>query len=105
MLDTPQEAHQEAQLVPSQVHQGHLGGQQQATAGGASAEVSRRWGEEETVVEMVVRHRLEWLGYVARIPDHRIPKSVPFRWLSHLRPQVGPRRRWRDVTKKDLKEG
>ena len=66
-----------------------------------SAEVRRRWGEEETVTEMVMRHRLEWLGHVARMPDHRIPKLA---WLSHPRPHGGPRRRWRDVVKKDLKE-
>ena len=41
---------------------------------------------------------------MARMPDHRIPKSVLFGWLSHPRPQGGPRRRWRDVVKKDLKE-
>ena len=35
---------------------------------------------------------------------HRIPKSVLFGWMSHPRPQGGPRRRWRDVVQKDLKE-
>ena len=69
-----------------------------------SAEVRRRWGEEQTVAEVVMGRRLEWLGHVARMPDHRIPKSVLFGWLSHPRPQGGPRRRWRDVVKKDLKE-
>ena len=43
-----------------------------------SAKVRRRWGEEETVAEIVMRCRLEWLGHVARMPDQRIPKSVLF---------------------------
>ena len=67
-------------------------------------EVRRRWGDEETVGEMVQRRRLEWLGHVARMPDHRIPKSVLFGWLSKPRPQGGPRRRWRDIIRRDLKE-
>ena len=49
-----------------------------------SAEVRRKSGEEETVAEMVMRRGLEWLGHVARMPDHKIPKSVLFGWLSHL---------------------
>ena len=56
------------------------------------------------MVEMVMRRRLEWLGHVAHMPEHRIPKSVLFGWLSHPRPQGGPHRRWRDVVMKDLKE-
>ena len=46
------------------------------------AEVRRRWGDEETVADMVMQRRLEWLGHVARMPDHRIPKSILFGWLS-----------------------
>ena len=44
------------------------------------AEVRRRWGEEEAVAEMVMQQRLEWLGHVAHMPDHRVPKSVLFGW-------------------------
>ena len=50
------------------------------------------------------RRRLEWLGHVARMPDHRIPKSVLFGWLPHVRPCCGPRRRWKDVVRRDLKD-
>ena len=50
------------------------------------------------------RRRLEWLGHVARMPDHRIPKSVLFGWLPHVRPRCGPRRRWKDVVRRDLKD-
>ncbi len=38
---------------------------------------------------MVQRRRLEWLGHVARMPDHRIPKSMLFGWLSQPRPLGG----------------
>jgi hypothetical protein len=34
--------------------------------------------------------------------DHRIPKSARFGWLPQARPRCGPRKRWRDVVKKDV---
>ena len=48
--------------------------------------------------------KLEWLGHVARMPDHRILKSVLFGWLPQARPRCGPRRRWKDVVHKDLND-
>ena len=63
------------------------------------AEVRRRWGDEEAAAEKMRRRRLEWLGHVARMPDHRIPKSVLFGWF-----RCGPRRRWKDVVCRDLKD-
>ena len=56
------------------------------------AEVRRQWGDEETAAEKVRRRRLEWLGHVTKILDHRIPKSVLFGWLPQARPHCGPRR-------------
>ena len=53
------------------------------------AEVRRRWGEDKTVAEMVMQQKLEWLGHVACMPDHRIPKSILFGWMSRPRPQGG----------------
>ena len=67
------------------------------------AEVRRRWGDEETVGEKVQRRRLEWLGHLARMPNHRVPKVMLFSWLPQPRPRCGPQRRWRDVVKRDLK--
>ena len=46
--------------------------------------------------------RLEWLGHVARMPGGRIPKSALFGWLPQPCPRYSPRKRWRDVIKKDL---
>ena len=51
----------------------------------------------------VMKRRLEWLGHVARMPDHRTPKICLFSWLPQPRPRGGPRVRWRDVIRKDLK--
>ena len=68
------------------------------------AEVRRRWGDEELVSDKIRKRRLVWLGHLARMQDHRIPKSVLFGWLSQPRPPGGPRRRWRDVVKADLQQ-
>ncbi len=61
------------------------------------AEVRRRWGDEETAAEKVGKIRLAWLGHVARMPDHRIPKALLFSWLPQDHPRCGPRRRWTNV--------
>ena len=38
------------------------------------------------------------------MPDHRIPKSALFGWLPQVHPRCGPRRRWKDVIRKDLRD-
>ena len=68
------------------------------------AEVRRRWGDEETAADKVKKRRLEWLDHLARMPDHRIPKATLFSWLPEPRPRCGPKKRWRDVMRKDLKD-
>ena len=68
------------------------------------AEVRRRWGDEETVGEKIQKRRMEWLGHLARMPDHRLPKVMLFSWLPQPRPRCGPRKRWRDVVRKDLRD-
>ena len=45
---------------------------------------------------------LEWLRHVARMPNSRIFKITLFGWLSLPRPKCEPKRRWRDVVKRDL---
>ena len=62
-----------------------------------------QWGDVETVTTKVAKRRLEWLGHVARMPDHRLPKRALFGWLPQPRPPGGPQRRWRDVIRRDLK--
>ena len=51
----------------------------------------------------VTKCRLEWLGHVARMDIDRMPKRMLFGWLPQTRPQGGPRRRWRDVVRCDLR--
>ena len=63
-----------------------------------------RWGDEELAVEKMRKRRLNRLGHVARMPDHRLPKSLLFGWLPESCPRCGTRRRWRDVIRKDFKD-
>ena len=56
-----------------------------------------------SAVEKVTARRLEWLGHLARMPDNRIPKRCLFGWLPQARPRGGPRKRWRDVIRADLR--
>ncbi len=62
-----------------------------------------RWGDTETLTAKIASRHLEWLGHLARMPDHRQPKMCLFSWLPQTRPKGGPRRRWRDLAKTDLK--
>ena len=55
------------------------------------------WGDAETVAAKVVKCRLEWLGHVAWMPEHRIPKKALFGCLSQARPPGRPQRKWRDL--------
>ena len=80
-----------------------ISNRQQCSERITKAEVRRRWGDEETVSEKVQKRRLEWLGHLARMPDHRLPKVMLFSWLPQPRPRCGPRKRWRDVVRKDLR--
>ena len=69
----------------------------------SAPQILRRWGDTESVSMKVTRRRLQWLGHLARMPDHRLPKTALFAWLPQPRPRCGPRRRWRDVIRSDLK--
>ena len=68
-----------------------------------SVEIRRKWGDPETATLKAKKRRLEWLGHVARMPDHCIPKVCLFSWLPQPHPCGGPRLRWRDLIRKDLK--
>ena len=68
------------------------------------AELRRRWGDEDTTADKVHKRRLEWLGHLARMEDHRRPKFVLFGCFPPSRPRCGPKLRWRDVIRSDLKE-
>ena len=51
----------------------------------------------------VGKRRIEWLGHLARMSNARLPKKMLFGWLPKTCPASGPRRRWRDVVRHDLK--
>ena len=51
----------------------------------------------------MIKRRLEWLGHLARMSNKRIPKSALFGWLTQPRPRCGPKKRWRDAVRQDLK--
>ena len=69
----------------------------------SSVAVREQWEDVETTETKLMGNRLEWLGHLAQMQDHRLPKMCLFRWLPQTRPCGGPRRRWRDIAKKDLK--
>ena len=61
------------------------------------------WGDERPMSTILLQRRLEWLGHVARMPEDRIPKALLFSLLDQRRPPGGPRKRWRDSVRCDLK--
>ena len=68
-----------------------------------SMDLRERWGDRENASIKVMKRRVEWLGHLARMPDCRTPKACLFGWLPQACPQGGPRLRWRDVIRKDLR--
>ena len=67
-------------------------------------EIRSRWGDPDTASDKIKKRRLERLGHLARMPAHRIPKMALFGWLPQPRPRCGPKRRWRDVFRKDIRD-
>ena len=76
--------------------------QQQWTQRITSRSLRQRWGDTETATDKVFKRRVQWLGHLARMPDSRMPKISLFSWLPQPRPRGGPRKRWKDVIRKDL---
>ena len=60
-------------------------------------------GDLETAATKVMGRRMEWLGHVASMPEHGMPKMALFGWLPQPRPPGGPKKRWRDMIRQDLK--
>ena len=57
----------------------------------------------ETLEDIVSSQRLRWLGHLARMTDERIPKKILFGWLPNRRPGHGPKLRWQDKVRSDMK--
>ena len=47
----------------------------------------------EMVGEIVMLNRMQWLGHIARMPEHRIPKQILFGRLPKARPFHGTKMR------------
>ncbi len=75
---------------------------QQRTELISSVQVAYQFGMEESLEDIVIARRLRWLGHLARMDDHRLPKKKLFGWLPQRRPAHGTRMRWRDCVRKDL---
>ena len=76
--------------------------QQQRSQRITSGSVRRRWRDTDTLTDKIFKRRAEWLGHLARMPDNRIPKISLCSWLPQPCPRGGPRKRWKDVIRKDL---
>ena len=61
------------------------------------------FGMEETMLHLLMRQRLRWLGHIARMEPSRMPKQLLFGELEKKRPSHGTKRRWRDVAAADIK--
>ena len=67
-----------------------------------STELAEEFGMTETMKDILMRHRLRWLGHIARMDDHRLPKQLLFGELQRKRPRHGTKRRWRDLMAADV---
>ena len=56
----------------------------------------------ESVTDTLRKHRLRWLGHVARVDNDRIPKQLLFGELLRPRPSHSTKRRWRDLAREDV---
>ena len=52
-------------------------------------QVTKLFGMEESLEDMIIARRLRWLGHIARMDDGRIPKKMLFGWLPQHRPAHG----------------
>ena len=55
------------------------------------------------MTHLLMKHRLRWLGHLARMEPYRLPKQILYGELDKRRPRHGTRRRWRDVVTADIK--
>ena len=62
---------------------------QQHTERISSSQVREMFGMREMVGEIAMLNRMRWLGHIARMPEHRIPKQILFGRLYKARPFHG----------------
>ena len=69
----------------------------------SSQRLAESFGMEESMKDILLKHRLRWLGHLGRMDTERIPKQLLFGELWKKRPCHGPRKRWRDLAAADVK--
>ena len=69
----------------------------------SSRRLAAAFGMEEGMADILKKHRLRWLGHLARMESHRMPKQLLFGELLKKRPSHGTKRRWRDMAAADIK--
>ena len=67
-----------------------------------SWELTKDFGMEELMSDVLTNHRLLWLGHVARMGDKRLPKQMLFGELASKRPCHGVKKRWRNALSCDM---
>ena len=68
----------------------------------STIQVAKRFGMKESLEDIIAARRLRWLGHMARMDDHRLPKKVLFGWLPQRWPAHETNIRWRDCVRKDM---
>ena len=63
----------------------------------SSSEIREMFGMKELMQEVVTLRRVRWLGHVARMDGHRMPKQALFGHLNKARPFHGVKMRWKDT--------
>ena len=69
----------------------------------STRQLAKAVGMEYTMDDILMEHRLRWLGHVARMEPGRLPKQLLYGEFLRRRPCHGVKRRWRDVATADLK--
>ena len=59
---------------------------------------------KEFMADILIKHRLRWLGHLVRMEPDQLAKQLLFGELVNRRPSHGVKRRWRDVAAAILKE-
>ena len=68
-----------------------------------SVSTREQWGDVVTITVKLMNQLLEWLGYLARMSSCRLLKMSLFSRLPQTCPHGGPRRKWQDLMKRDMK--
>ena len=70
----------------------------------SNSSLAARFGLGSDVADLLRKHRLRWLGHLARMDLSRLPKQMLFAELPSTRPQHGPKKRWRDIATENIQQ-